>query len=253
MNQQTVTEPEFTTTNTNSNTYHLRTDVTVYVDIDNVLADSIWRVKKYRGMPTGYGRYENVIKDKLIRNADKGVEAFKKNGNKVVILTARLNFERTWESTRKWLKDNRIVYDDLVMVDSAHAKYDYLEKECKFGQIQTHSRSKTRCILVDDLRRLWQNYPNTSLYGDLVKKYRKYEREPDSNFVLELFNAEASDRKSKHYVKQPDANGSTKDNVDWNMITTHWFNNSINLSSSSEFQSATNYNFKSFWESSGPS
>jgi len=107
----------------------------ILVDIDGTLADESKRRKKsIFNEKIDWDKYfneEEMIKDKVNEKLKQRVVNYKKNGFLVIILTGRLIKHK--EITEKWLNDNNIPFDELVMRESGNYENvtDYKSKQIK--------------------------------------------------------------------------------------------------------------------------
>ena len=106
---------------------------------------------------------------KPIKNSKEMIDKLKSEGNEIIIISGRDNGEYTnpYEMTEKWLKENKIYYDKLVLTDakdkSSKAKY------CKEHNID---------IMIDDSKRILQevNKTNTKTFI-MINRYNKDDHE----------------------------------------------------------------------------
>lgn len=119
------------------------------IDIDNTITDTLTILKQYckkyndevvkRNLPMNEKGFattnlydwtegeegefcrkyleEAVMQAKIKENADKVIKKLKEEGNTIYIITARLkhHFKQPYEITEKFLKENGIVYDELMV------------------------------------------------------------------------------------------------------------------------------------------
>ena len=146
--------------------------VQLWVDVDNVLADSGPRYERFG--TANSARYAS--QDPLMPFSNVVLNEFFWRNCAVNIITARGDWENAEAMTHTWLEEHGFLFHSLLVVRSAKDKLPILRKKCT---------STLPCIFVDDLRHGWHLKPygkKTGLYTDLVEAYAK-----EPHITLELF------------------------------------------------------------------
>ena len=163
----------------------------LWLDVDNVLADARPRMAAHsrnNKLLPSFSSPTAVLSDPVIEGAVTVINAFRRLGCKVHVLTARGGWARAHPTTKQWLRSSGISVDSLRVVASASEKVPLLSKVHKAGShcpclplrslltpppplpLQACKRVSP-CILVDDLRVDWHMSPigeRTTLSSDLI-------------------------------------------------------------------------------------
>lgn len=99
----------------------------LFVDIDNVVARSMDRVRLHRGRKGAYSAVE-VLKDKPVEGAVLAMRRLRERYY-IRFLTARGTYEDPFNVTQTWLDAQGFVYDDLLVVDGPESKVAHMSSE----------------------------------------------------------------------------------------------------------------------------
>ncbi|CAJ1402394.1 unnamed protein product [Effrenium voratum] len=99
----------------------------LFVDIDNVVAKSMERVRRWKGSKKAYLASE-VMQDEVVEGA---VEALRRLQARYFIrfLTARGSYEDPFNVTQTWLDSKGFEYDELIVVHGPESKVAHLTSE----------------------------------------------------------------------------------------------------------------------------
>lgn len=177
--------------------------VQFWVDVDNVLADSTERYRKY-----GSDNTEKYAEhDSMIPQSNNVIDNLFWRGCPIHIITARGLWPNGESMTHQWLETHGFLFHSLHLTNHARDKVPILQKHCS---------ASNPCVFIDDLRSGWHKPPygeQTSVYTDLVNTYNN-----EPHITLELFNTWNSirdrylpQRKSDNsYVRTSHLNSGTR-------------------------------------------
>lgn len=108
----------------------------VCVDLDGTLADCTHRLQYAKGETKDWKLFfAGIPQDTLLKDVADQVDVYRQNGHPIVLVSARPEDYR--ETTEKWLADNGITYETLIMRrsgdkrDDVDVKHDIYEKYLK--------------------------------------------------------------------------------------------------------------------------
>lgn len=113
---------------------------------------------------------------KTIENAEKYINKLKEDGDKIYIISGRDNGEyiKPYEMTEKWLKENKINYDELILTNSAdsHAKTE----ECIKNNVE---------CMIDDSPRICKDLQENKIKVWMMERKLR----PQKNYDIEMVSS----------------------------------------------------------------
>lgn len=123
----------------------------VIFDIDGVIADASYVITKYllnKKKPNWEEYYENLDTCKLNKWAKVKIDDYMSNGYEVILITSRSEVSRG--ITTKWLKTNKVKYNELYMrKEKDFRPSDVVKRDLYMEKV--HGKYEVKYVYEDDI------------------------------------------------------------------------------------------------------
>jgi hypothetical protein len=133
----------------------------IYCDIDNTIAKSHNRIKKYY-FNNQYKNYEHIINDEVFEHSNRILNNLYDNCL-IIFITARKSFPLHNKSTEDWLYNNNFKYHHIIYTNNSMEKINFIN-------------SAKKHLFIDDLKINWENEPidDVNMILNLNKNHINY-------------------------------------------------------------------------------